>query len=194
MTSEPELLTGEQPSRGAGETRAERKERTRRAILDAGLTLSADSNLSAISLRQVAKQVGVVPTAFYRHFDSLELLGLALVDESFRSLRSMLTDVWRHAPEFRDFIDGSLPIVAEHVRENRPHYAFIARERVAGPPRRRRALLQHRHRAAGRPDRVLRGHDGRAARRRPRLRGAHPRPGPHPAADAARGRAQLAIA
>ncbi|MBD3925467.1 TetR family transcriptional regulator [Nocardioides cavernae] len=141
MTSEPELLSGEQPSgEGAGETRAERKERTRRAILDAGLTLAADSNLSAVSLRQVAKQVGVVPTAFYRHFDSLELLGLALVDESFRSLRSMLTDVWRHAPEYRDFIDGSLPIVAEHVRDNRAHYAFIARERVAGPPRVREAI------------------------------------------------------
>ena len=75
-----------------------------------------------------------MPTAFYRHFGSLELLGLALVDECFRSLRLMLLDVWRHAPEYRDFIDGSLPIVAQHVRENRSHYAFIARERTAGPP------------------------------------------------------------
>ena len=82
----------------------------------------------------------MVPTAFYRHFGSLELLGLALVDESFRSLRLMLLDVWRHAPEYRDFIDGSLPIVAQHVRENRSHYAFIARERTAGPPRVREAI------------------------------------------------------
>jgi AcrR family transcriptional regulator len=126
----------------AGDTRsrAERKEGTRRAILDAALSLAADSNLAAISLRQVAKRVGVVPTAFYRHFGSLELLGLALVDESFRSLRLMLLDVWRHAPEYRDFIDGSLPIVAQHVRENRSHYAFIARERTAGPPRVREAI------------------------------------------------------
>lgn len=130
MTTEP----------APGETRAARKERTRRAMLDAALDLAGDSNLAAISLRQVARQVGVVPTAFYRHFGSLEMLGLALVDESFRSLRSMLSDVWRHAPEYRDFIDGSLPIVAEHVRENRSHYAFIARERVAGPPAVRDAI------------------------------------------------------
>jgi AcrR family transcriptional regulator len=133
--------TGPAPDPGS-ESRAERKERTRRAILDAALALAADSNLAAISLRQVAKQVGVVPTAFYRHFGSLELLGLALVDESFRSLRLMLLDVWRHAPEYRDFIDGSLPIVAQHVRENRSHYAFIARERTAGPPRVREAIRQ----------------------------------------------------
>jgi AcrR family transcriptional regulator len=127
---------------GAPDTtsRAERKERTRRAILDAALALAADSTLTAVSLRQVAKQVGVVPTAFYRHFGSLELVGLALVDESFRSLREMLLDVWRHAPEYRDFIDGSLPIVAQHVREHRSHYAFIARERIAGPTRVREAI------------------------------------------------------
>lgn len=136
MPTEPE------PGAPDVESRAERKERTRRAILDAALALAADSNLAAISLRQVAKQVGVVPTAFYRHFGSLELLGLALVDESFRSLRLMLLDVWRHAPEYRDFIDGSLPIVAQHVRENRSHYAFIARERVAGPPRVREAIAR----------------------------------------------------
>lgn len=124
----------------AAESRAERKERTRRAILDAALTLAADSTLAAISLRRVARHVGVVPTAFYRHFDSLELLGVALVDESFRSLRLMLLDVRRHAPEYRDVIDGSLPIVAQHVREHRSHYAFIARERVAGPPRVRAAI------------------------------------------------------
>jgi AcrR family transcriptional regulator len=73
-------------------TRVERKERTRRAILDAALVLCENSSLAAVSLRQVAKEVGIVPTAFYRHFDSVESLGLALVDESFVSLRAMLRD------------------------------------------------------------------------------------------------------
>ena len=75
------------------ETRAEQKERTRRAILDAALELTAGSGLAALSLRSVAKQVGVVPTAFYRHFDSIDALGLALVEEAFVSLRAMLSAV-----------------------------------------------------------------------------------------------------
>jgi len=122
------------------ESRAERKERTRQAILGAALTLTADSSLVAVSLRQVAKEVGIVPTAFYRHFDSVESLGLALVDESVVALRGMLREVWRQAPEFRDFIDGSLPVVADHVRAHPGHYAFIVRERAAGPPRVREAI------------------------------------------------------
>ncbi|EUA84995.1 transcriptional regulatory protein [Mycobacterium xenopi 4042] len=31
-----------------------------------------------------------MPAAFYRHFESMEALGLVLIDESFRTLRDML--------------------------------------------------------------------------------------------------------
>lgn len=116
-------------------TRADQKARTRQAILDAALALTADSSLVALSLRQVAKEVGIVPTAFYRHFASVEDLGLALVDESFASLRAMLRDVRR--PEvgasFIGIADASVAILADHVARQRAHYVFIARELVAGP-------------------------------------------------------------
>lgn len=122
------------------ETRIERKERTRRAILDAALELCADSSLVALSLRQVAKQVGIVPTAFYRHFDSIEALGLALVDESFESLRALLRDIRRDAPSYADIVDRSIDLLADHVGRERDHFAFIARERGAGPPQVRESI------------------------------------------------------
>jgi AcrR family transcriptional regulator len=125
---------------GRPESRTERKERTRRAILDAALELCEDSSLVALSLRQVAKQVGIVPTAFYRHFDSIEALGLELVDESFESLRAMLRDVRRRDPALEDIIDGSIRILVEHVHRQRAHFLFIARERAAGPPAVREAI------------------------------------------------------
>ena len=115
------------------ETRGERKERTRRSILDAALRLSDEQTLAALSLRQVAKEVGVVPTAFYRHFGSLDELGLALVEESFVSLRAMMRDVRRDAPAFDRIIDRSLDVLVEHVHAQRAHFGFIARERAAGP-------------------------------------------------------------
>ena len=122
------------------ETRMERKKRTRRAILDATLALCADSSLVALSLRQVAKEVGIVPTAFYRHFDSIEDLGLALVEESFGSLREMLRDVRRSDPTYQNIIDSSVKVLGEHVHSQRDHFAFIFRERVAGPQAVRAAI------------------------------------------------------
>ncbi|CAN5363073.1 TetR family transcriptional regulator [soil metagenome] len=127
------------------ETRGERKERTRRAILDAALELCEDSSLVALSLRQVAKEVGIVPTAFYRHFDSIESLGLALVDESFVSLRAMLRDVRRDeggVPTFTEIVDRSVSTLEQHVHDRRGHFLFIARERAAGPPA-VRARIRH---------------------------------------------------
>jgi AcrR family transcriptional regulator len=125
-------------SEGRPESRGERKERTRRAILDAALRLCEGSSLVALSLRQVAKEVGIVPTAFYRHFDSIESLGLALVDESFVSLRAMLRDVRRPdpsggVPALGNIVDRSVETLVEHVHQQRSHFLFIARERAAGP-------------------------------------------------------------
>ncbi|HEY9252709.1 MAG TPA: TetR family transcriptional regulator [Nocardioides sp.] len=127
--------TGAEP-----ESRAERKLRTRRAILDATLELCTDSSLTALSLRQVAKQVGIVPTAFYRHFDSIESLGLALVEESFDSLRDLFRDVRRNARADQDIVDGSIDALVDHVHRRRDHFGFIARERVAGPRSVREAI------------------------------------------------------
>lgn len=121
-------------------SRAEQKSRTRRAILDAALRLSAETGLAALSLRQVAKEVGIVPTAFYRHFGSIDELGLALVDESFASLREVLRDVRRGRPVPREIIATSVRVLAEHVEGRRDHFGFIARERAAGPPVVRRAV------------------------------------------------------
>lgn len=122
------------------ETRQARKERTRRAILDAALDLSEDSSLGALSLRQVTRSVGIVPTAFYRHFASIDELGLALVDASFASLRTMLRDVRRGNPELVGVIENSVAILVRHAHEHREHFRFIARERFSGPPLVREAI------------------------------------------------------
>src|SRR5450759_1294761 len=80
-------------------TQAERRRHTRQALLDAVLLqLEAGESFDALSLRSVARAAGVVPTAFYRHFESMDALGLALVEESFRTLRAMLRDAREGLP------------------------------------------------------------------------------------------------
>lgn len=113
-------------------TRQERKERTRQAILDAALALAAEETLAAVSLRQVTREVGIVPTAFYRHFASVEELGLALVDQSFTSLRGMIRSARAGNPSLEDVVRDSVAILVEHVHQHRDHFRFIARERFGG--------------------------------------------------------------
>src|SRR5690606_27434585 len=74
----------------SGSSRQESKELTRKALLRAALKLLSRHSFDSISLREVTREAGVSPTAFYRHFDDMEELGLVLVEESFGTLREML--------------------------------------------------------------------------------------------------------
>jgi len=116
----------------AAETRQERKRRTREAILSAALQIVEQESLAMLSLRQVTREVGIVPTAFYRHFASIDELGLALVDESFASLREMIRDVRRGNPELAGVIRSSVAILVRHVHSQHAHFRFIGRERFGG--------------------------------------------------------------
>jgi AcrR family transcriptional regulator len=114
------------------ETRQERKQRTREELLRAALRLLEGQSFSSLSLREVTREAGVVPTAFYRHFDTMEDLGLALIDESFRTLREMIRAARADPATFEHVISSSVEILVRHVHDNRLHFRFIARERFGG--------------------------------------------------------------
>jgi AcrR family transcriptional regulator len=121
-------------------TRQERKQRTRQALLDAALELLEEQSFSSLSLRQVTRAAGVVPTAFYRHFDDMEELGLALIDESFRTLRAMIRAA-RADPRTNDhMIRNSVELLVRYVHEHDTHFRFIARERFGGVAALRQAI------------------------------------------------------
>ena len=113
-------------------SREERKEATRRAILAASLRLLEDRSFSQLSLREVAREAGIVPAAFYRHFESMEALGLVLIDESFRSLRDMLRSARAGKLDPKRVIESSVDILIDGVNERREYWRFIGRERSSG--------------------------------------------------------------
>ncbi len=113
--------------------RQAQKERTRQAILASALELSQKQGFAQVSLRQVSRHAGVVPTAFYRHFESMDQLGLALVEQSFSTLRRMIRDAQRDPQVFDNIIDAAADVLVEAVKQSKAHFAFVARERVGGP-------------------------------------------------------------
>lgn len=113
-------------------SREARKEATRRAIVDAALHLLAERSFSALSLREVTREAGIVPAAFYRHFESMEALGLVLIDESFRTLRDMLRGGRAGKLDPNRVIESSVDILIEGVQARREHWVFIGRERSSG--------------------------------------------------------------
>lgn len=123
-------ITREQPS--TDHSRAERKARTRRQLLDAALGLVAERGFAALSLRELTREVGITPAAFYRHFTNLDELGLVLVEESFGALGSMLREARADRTPPEHLIDASVDLVVRHVRANPLHFRFVSRELAGG--------------------------------------------------------------
>lgn len=70
----------------------------KRALLDAAERLAASSRcVTSLGLRELAREAGLNPNTFYRHFRDMEDLGLQLLRESKAELRAALRALRRQA-------------------------------------------------------------------------------------------------
>jgi AcrR family transcriptional regulator len=127
-------------------TRDEKKLQTRQALLQAALTLTSQGrSFASLGLREVTREAGVVPTAFYRHFRDLDELGLALVDDVCLTLRQLMRDARLNAGGGDVAIQSSVRSFLHYVKEHSKAFEFLARERFGGPPVVRKAILREIH-------------------------------------------------
>lgn len=112
--------------------RQAQKRKTRQALLDAALELLEGQSLSSLGLREVTRAVGIAPTAFYRHFRSVEDLGVALVEEALGSLHPMIRTTVATTGDGAERIARALELIAGHVDAYPAHVRFITRERHGG--------------------------------------------------------------
>ncbi len=122
--------------------RAEKKAKTRRALIEAGLHLSAQHGLGGVSLRDVAHEAAVTPAAFYRHFRDMEDLSLALVDEVGLSLRQLMRQArQRTADRGRaGIIRSSVEAFMEFVQDHPNLFRVLLGGRSGSSPAFRKAL------------------------------------------------------
>jgi TetR/AcrR family transcriptional regulator, fatty acid biosynthesis regulator len=114
-------------------TRSERKAATHRALLDAALALVGEGrSFSGIALREIARQAGMVPNAFYRHFRNTDELGLELVEEMGITLRRLLREARQVDPAQGDMVRRSVKVYQDYVKANRLQFLFISSERSGG--------------------------------------------------------------
>ncbi|MEV5235661.1 TetR family transcriptional regulator [Streptomyces pseudogriseolus] len=112
--------------------RQARKQKTRQALLDTALELLEGQSLSSLGLREVTRAVGIAPTAFYRHFRSVEDLGVALVEEALGSLHPMIRTIVSTTGDGEERVARAVELIAGHVDAHPAHVRFIARERHGG--------------------------------------------------------------
>jgi AcrR family transcriptional regulator len=92
--------------------------------------LSADRSFANLSLREVAREAGIAPTSFYRHFKDMEELGLTLVDEAGLMLRQLMRQARaRIANGGGSIVRTSVETFMEFVENNGNEFRLLLRER-----------------------------------------------------------------
>jgi AcrR family transcriptional regulator len=113
--------------------RADKKARTRNRLMDSALAIIGfGANFASISLREVAKTAGVVPTSFYRHFGDMEELGLTMVDELGLNLRRLMRGSFDAKEPLDDIVRHCADAYFRYVLDNANLVQFVNQSRTGG--------------------------------------------------------------
>lgn len=114
--------------------RDERKQQSRQALLDAALRLSTEGgSFSHLSLREVTREVGLVPSAFYRHFQDMDALGQELVDQVALNLKNLLHQLGRNTfSQAFSHPHVGVELFLQGVNHNKQEWQFMIAERWGG--------------------------------------------------------------
>ena len=114
-------------------TRSERKDLTRNGLLQAALHLIGEGrSFTSLGIREIAREAGIVPNAFYRHFRNTDELGLALVEEVGITLRRLLREARQVGVAESEMVRRSVEVYEQYVKQNRLLFLFISSERAGG--------------------------------------------------------------
>lgn len=123
------------------QARVRRKEQTRYNLMQAALNLVGNGNsFTALGIREITREAGVVPTAFYRHFKTTDELGLALVEDGGITLRRLLREARQASLPGEDMIRHSVSVFVTYLKQHHLEWRFISSERSGGSQSLRNAI------------------------------------------------------
>jgi TetR/AcrR family transcriptional regulator, fatty acid biosynthesis regulator len=114
----------------------------RQRLMQAALRIGASRrSLQSLGLRELAREAGLNPNTFYRHFGSLEELSEAVIDELSRDVRTNLRGIRRSVPHPEaEATPRTLEYIFEFALRNPDAVTVAVRELHGAMPPLREAL------------------------------------------------------
>jgi AcrR family transcriptional regulator len=106
---------------------------SREDIIAAALKLLGPSrSVSTLSLREVAREAGIAPNSFYRHFHDLDELAVALIDLAGQSLRQIIGEARQRATSEQSVVQGCTDAFMDQLRADDRLLHILLREGTVG--------------------------------------------------------------
>lgn len=106
---------------------------SREDIIAAALKLlGPHRSVSSLSLREVAREAGIAPNSFYRHFRDVDELAVTLIDRAGESLRQIIGEARRRARAERSVVRSSVEAFMEQLQADDKLLHILLREGSVG--------------------------------------------------------------
>lgn len=89
-------------------------------------------SVSNLSLREIAREAGIAPNSFYRHFRDTDELAIALIDMAGRSLRKIIGEARHRASAGRSVVRSSVETFMEQLGADEKYLHILLREGSVG--------------------------------------------------------------
>lgn len=124
-------------------TQGRRVSISREELIDAALQLvGPHRSISTISLREIAREAGIAPNSFYRHFRDVDELAIALIERAGTELRSIIGEARQRASMRRSVVQSSMEVFMEQLRAEHGYLQLLLREGKVGSVAFRQAVDQ----------------------------------------------------
>lgn len=106
---------------------------TKEELFQAALNLiGPQKSISSLSLREVAREAGIAPNSFYRHFKDIDELAIELIDRAGGVLRQILHEARLKASRQSSIIRSSVEVFIEQLDADEGNLSLLLREGYTG--------------------------------------------------------------
>lgn len=106
---------------------------TKEELFQAALNLiGPQKSIASLSLREVAREAGIAPNSFYRHFRDIDELAIELIDRAGIVLRQILHQARLKASKQNSIIRSSVEIFIEQLDADEGNLSLLLREAYTG--------------------------------------------------------------
>lgn len=106
---------------------------TKEELFQAALNLiGPEKSISSLSLREVAREAGIAPNSFYRHFKDIDELAIELIDRAGIVLRQILHEARLQASRQSSIIRSSVEVFIAQLDADEGNLSLLLREGYTG--------------------------------------------------------------
>nr|WP_326518844.1 HTH-type transcriptional repressor FabR [Acinetobacter sp. CAAS 2-6] len=117
------------PTRSVGRKATITKEELFQAALN---LIGPEKSIASLSLREVAREAGIAPNSFYRHFKDVDELAIALIDRAGIVLRQIIREARLEATKQNSIIRSSVEIFLQQLDADEGNLSLLLREGYTG--------------------------------------------------------------